>query len=83
MSRAQVKEWPFINGAIYFEAGRKQISIECANGVVSNGMIMADTMVCQSKQELKETQGQFLPHGGHCSLKEFKILRGMKFCSLE
>ena len=35
MSRAQVEEWPFINGAIDFEAGREQISIKCAKDVVS------------------------------------------------
>ena len=34
MSRAQVEEWPFTNGAIDVKTGREQINIEYAKGVV-------------------------------------------------
>ena len=61
------------------EAGRKQISSEYENAVGVDCLIVAHTMVYQSKQKLRETQGQFLPQCGHRFLKMWHAARDEAF----
>ena len=45
-------------------------SVPNMKGALSvDDLILADTMLYQSKQKLKETQGQFLPQCGHLFVK--------------
>ena len=44
---------------------------------------MADTVVYQSRQKLKETQGQILQQCGHRYFENVTYCKGMKFVSLE